>query len=637
MRFIQYCLLAGLSLTAGVGYASLTASAVEDTREAELNAYLATNDSLRQLITPRRELREFILNNNQVYTDLLANKLNREQLLKAFSAAQKTNKKSAITLSAQAKNKADQDIAAAIVALKSGQVAPMEELPTTGTDQSAADIENAIATLGQQTPPPVEQAPPPTTQLVELQNINEVPSHGVDANGWPQHLNVPVHCPPPQLDRKYIHESVQYFKLSGPNGGRSIPPRAIERNGHSKEISHYLGGPVWGWRWHELADADIYAIPFITTAVVNSRLTYAEDGVGQKWSDQNPFYRPVTPVFTISECPGVLTAEGAQSFQTGGVVSGVGARTVRMSEYEALQAQAETTYAQRQANPGLQHYGKQGVLKPGTQYFFNIGYENVDTCEQDYNSIDYTNIPRNAQGKAICGGFLGTNQANGFKLRPPYTGPCLPNGPYPINYNSLYCQGSQSFAADANPPTWKYRCIDPKGNIAEQRYEMKVVNGRVSWIQGANTPAHARMLCGFTAENGFDDIPMYEICGRHAEGYSQSVFVLGSGNYPLGRAVTKCQFDESQKAYAWVNIVDDPVPAFIASGFGSTPTSLTTGAGMFMQTGSNHIVLSRFTDANGNEVVGTFSRAGDMRLGGVGSAIDPRWENPQTPLSQFRP
>lgn len=456
---------------------------------------------------------------------------------------------------------------------------------------------------------------PPAVTPVELSDLNQLPEGGVDAKGWPKYLKVPANCPAPKADVHYKYASDQWFKMSGPDGTRTVPPRMEEENGYSHEIKHYLttGGMH---RWHRLADQEVYAVPFISPAVINSKLMYPEDSSAVSWSDQNPAVRPVTPVLSISECPGVLEAEGSQSYQSGGVVTGVGAMTVTSDAYAARQAAAETAY---QANP---RNGKGGALKPGARYFLNIGYKAADTCARDYASIGMTNFRKDSRGKAICGGFF---SATGYGLgnRPPYTGACLNQGPYPLNYDSMNCQGSNFYGTASGEGSVKYRCFDPKGELAETRYEMKVINGLVRWVQGGGKPAPARLICASSATADWDNIPIHEICSRTTAGYRQSIQILSYGRYPVKRQITECKKDTAQgNAFAWKALVADDMGPM--------------GVGGFMQSGSNHMVIVRYLDAEGNEIAR--STQGDGRTGvNEGFVIDPRWDDPAVTTGSLKP
>jgi len=490
---------------------------------------------------------------------------------------------------------------------------------TKPVDQSTVD---AVSTAK----PPV-----PAAALPELADMNKIPEAGVDAKGWPKYLNVPAHCPEPKEGVRYKYESDQWFKLSGPDGVRRVPPRPQEEGGYAREIKHYLTGGG-AHRWHRLADQEIYAVPFITPAVVRSKLIYPDDGITQSWSDQNPMVRPVTPVLAISECPGVLTADESQSFNRGAVVNGIGARVVTMAEYEAAQAEAEAVYARNQANPGLRHHGKGGVLKPGARYFLNMGYKTDTTCADDYASIGMSNHRKDDRGKAICGGFFSAS-GTGMLNAAPYTGPCLSFGPYPLNYNSITCQGSDYYknatgeagagTIDLVNGSMKYRCFDPKGELAETRYEMKVVNGLVRWVQGGGKAAPARLVCAGSAEADWAALPIHEICSRTTEGYRQSIQVLSYGRYPVKRAITQCMKDSTQSnAYAWKSLVADDMGPM--------------GVGGFMQASSNHMVITRYLDAEGNEI--TRHAQGDGRTGvGEGAVIDPRWDDPTVTTASLKP
>lgn len=487
-----------------------------------------------------------------------------------------------------------------------------------GVSRDGATVKPVDTTPG---PRDVAAGEPP----LSLFDLNKVPEGGLDARGWPKYLKVPASCDAPKEGIKYGFTPGQWFKLAGPDGQRTIPARPREENGNSFEISHYLGGPSWGWRRHQLADDEVQAIPFITSAVVGTRLVYSESYVNLNAFNQSPLFARVElgsesaqpDIFAISRCPGDLNPKPENGFRT------AQGSVFNAADYEAKLAEAKELIRTRGHSFGLY------PLKAETQYFLNIGFKNPNQCEQNW--LDVRPIARDSRGKAICSHTIGSSQNSGFQYRPPYTGPCLSQAPYPMNYDSINCQGSNAYqnaptgagSVDLVNGSMKYRCFDPKGELPETRYEMKVVNGLVRWVQGGGKPAPARLICASSAEADWDALPIHEICSRRTEGYRQSVQVLGYGGYPVKRQITQCMKDSAQgNAFAWKLLVGDDMGPM--------------GVGGFMQASSNHMVITRYLDAEGNEL--TRHAQGDGRTGvNEGTVIDPRWDDPTVSTASLKP
>lgn len=435
------------------------------------------------------------------------------------------------------------------------------------------------------TTPPTPTPGTGTASTVSL-DLNKVPTDTtLDAKGWPKYLNVPADCPAADTSKHYVYES--HFQFSGGSSFGADPSAT-----YTDWIKHYLR-TNGAHRWTSLAQNEVIAVPFVSAIGTRTSETYPDSHIQIQLSDQ---YGPGAPVaipdMSISRCPGDFTATAAATAYARGIGNFIS---------------ADVAYPNQRSTP-LYPQASIGTLDPGKQYFINVAFTK-NQCAAEFarlNGMGIPNLPMHGSSP-LCGWLTGSLET-GIAQVPPYTGPQMSHGPYPINYvgptnggnqGSLACANTQSSAVQKN----RYRCFDVTGQAPEQRFESSCMGGQIVWTLGANKPALRNYACvtlpqdanGTAVDWDSPEAGVYSMCTKETVGYRHvhSITRLGSSiEYTRREAV--CQYDTVNKVYGW-NIIHQS----------------TVDLGTAAQAYSQYNVVEEFLDATGNVL--THSRYGDTR------------------------
>ncbi len=364
----------------------------------------------------------------------------------------------------------------------------------------------------------------PTTggSLVAQQvNLNAIPSDtSLDANGWPKYLNVPATCAKPIAGKQYIFEPRHGGHAVDPLSNKNVGPYLVSGfGGSSGDYSISLtSDEVMIQRYYAPYLASIAETPKTKSAI--ARLGDIATGYAtQYWAPHAASGNQMQ--IRVSKCPGgenPIVSAGPDGYGT--LVT-------------AITVDGERTST---ANGGN--------LNQGGYYFVNFS----GTCERDLSDPTYTTGVYARNGKPLCASVMQSYGSYDGGNLPPYTGPALTNGPYPVNYNYKVV----AFAA-ANSHTgndaWRSRCFDVTGKGPEMRYE---ITSR-GWTE-PNKPAYANYICASTVQTpshpgSFEDVPVYKVCAKHSVGYTRTSRVSLFG-IPL-QHVDSCQFDTAKGVYYW--------------------------------------------------------------------------------------
>lgn len=358
-------------------------------------------------------------------------------------------------------------------------------------------------------------------------NVNAIPaaeSTAPDANGWPQYLHAPAHCQPPLPSLSYIHE----------------PLYKADSGAQDTQIQHYWNGKPGFYL--SLKHDEVISVPFIFTP---------KDGYGIHLERWGYHVSDAYVVASISSCPGDfghaqedwrasnlgknctvdlnnLATGSALNFKektSTGCQGEVGKRyflNVQLVGKEDLynnptwldDAQLNAILAEGYDEKNARRIVISDKLKAAGYScpYFQSGYG--WTCYTADNSKRITPpatlkaaIPEPCRDARCDAGQYSIDDATASKRMHvlPYNGPCLQNGPYPINYNSNTCGrsfGGNLCIADGSVSA---TCHDPQGEVASVRLVKSCRTGeRPIWLEGYNEPLHSRMQCDIdvTPEQG---------------------------------------------------------------------------------------------------------------------------------------
>lgn len=380
-------------------------------------------------------------------------------------------------------------------------------------------IDNIVAAVkGEEAPAPAVEAETSTEaqtpeEPFSVTDINAVPPLAEaqpDANGWRKYLRAPADCAAPQQGMKYIHEFVLRNMGGGGNNSGASPGGALSANGMNSTITNwfYRGGrPFDVW----LSDDEIIAVPFIYNP---DRIHEGDKSFGYLTSGKYRYTHHET-IVAVSDCPGDFG-------------NGVANRLADKNCVKLHGGDSASLYygSGDLSNPYV------CKLEPGKRYFLNfqIVYHAEDTpqnraqidlgrhfcfhrkggnwvCEEQARpDLNMTvKVDPTCQGRRCEAGNVAI--MHGF-TRHPYAGPCLRNGPYPLNYNNTTCGRTYSTRRCATAGYDVTECIDPQGELASVRLVSSCeAGGSPTWIEGYGAPIHIRMQCRNVAGQAAEFVP----------------------------------------------------------------------------------------------------------------------------------
>lgn len=370
----------------------------------------------------------------------------------------------------------------------------------------------------------VSPTTPPSTgasAVAQQVNLNAIPTDtSLDTNGWPKYLKVPATCAKPIAGKRYIFE---------PRFGRH-PTDNFSDKFVAPLLTSGFGGSSGEFVINKTSD-EVFAIPFYAPYLASVSETVklkadmarlgdiAMGNATQYWAPHAAYGNEIQ--MSISKCPGgenPIVSTGAGGYGT--LVTGI---TV----------DGEKT---RTANGGN--------LNQGGYYFLNIS----GPCERDFSDPTYTTGIYARNGKPLCASITQSYGSYSATSIPPYTGPALSKGPYPINYNYKIVSASAPNSYPGNE-AMRWRCFDVTGKGPEMRYE---ITSR-GWTE-PNKPSYSNYVCaayGSTESRpaSFEDVPVYRVCAKHSVGYTRTSRV-SLFSIPL-QHIDTCQFDTVKGVYYW--------------------------------------------------------------------------------------
>lgn len=361
----------------------------------------------------------------------------------------------------------------------------------------------------------------PTPSVSPQVNLNAIPTNtALDANGWPRYLKVPATCAKPAANKKYIFEPRLGRHPTDNFSNAFIAPLLLNGFGGSS------GEFVLNKTDEEIMVLPYYA-PYLGSVAETGKTKQAIALLGNGAAGNATLYWAPHAAYgnqmqvSISKCPG-----GENPLVTT-AASGSGTLIAKIS---ALAESAQTTN------------GTVGNLTQGEYYFIHI----EGTCERDFSGSTYTTGVYARNGKPLCASILQSYGSYDGTTVPPYTGPELTKGPYPINYNYKTILAAKGYKGNE---AMRWRCFDAKGKGEEVRYE---ATSR-GWTE-PNKPAYTNYVCAAagsteSVQRSFEDVPVYRVCAKHSVGYTRTSRV-SLFNVPLEHTDT-CQFDTTKSVYLW--------------------------------------------------------------------------------------
>lgn len=409
-----------------------------------------------------------------------------------------------------------------------------------------------------------------------ITNVNAIPTVAglePDANGWPKYLNAPAHCKPPSPKLTYLYE----FRFKH-EAGRPLRPSAAGRlsaNDNDTVIANYFYPYSLG-----LGDVrDVYlkaneslAIPFVASRNVS---------IGQHIYRDSSMDR----IVSISECPGdigdpyngntlgrycVGTDAGENdSIRTTTLTnSSGGCRIEHGKRYffnilpttpvKRLVDNTPENQRRRELEQQRCHTGNvaipkmciDGSLSESSSICYHqadkgdvcIRQENGKTLRNADGTVRFVQAPANYHpqipdaciNKPCKIAALSIGGAHPYRLKPvPYNGPCLQQGPFPLNYNSTTCGRSFNGRTCARDGSVTIECADPQNELDTVRLVQGCRTGaNPIWLEGYGKPIHSRLQCSVT---NIENAPTYDhaAAAQNPEIYRQRYFFLeGYLNYP---------------------------------------------------------------------------------------------------------
>lgn len=373
-----------------------------------------------------------------------------------------------------------------------------------------------------------------------MEDINAVPTDtSLDTKGWPKYLRTPDGCPAARDDIEYIHHAVVYNR-------RNLSTPIITPFIHHGQVL--------------LTDNQAMTFPVITpNSTINTSLDIKQPNDGA-FGGVGTTYQ-----ISYSYCPGDMTGftpEGEPPLaagcvrKDGGFSYGALVRDLDSSDRPTLQSRLAC------------------VLEPNKRYFVTIMPKAGDPCLTAINRILsmeaarpqtktlFASYLREVKGKQVglCSQLF-TGSISTPVQRAPYAGPCLSQGPYPLNYNSFWCgQGVAVPACEAvyaRGENFQRNCYDTAGDFPPVEFAHACAENKGSWIKGYRVPVSATHSC--------ETMPVSAsgaVCAKHNEGKTRTLVCRRDDrngvdeNYIIsgqGRQ-EKCVFNAAHKRYEWVKI-----------------------------------------------------------------------------------
>lgn len=384
-------------------------------------------------------------------------------------------------------------------------------------------------------------------------DVNAIPTDtSLDANGWPKYLKVPSDCPKPEQGRTYRHFLDYSYRENLASGGGSDfgLPVGSSNSDFKKRIASWIRPPLTsqGTTYLHTTDDVIYAVPVIAPV--------PQSGFGKNsptvsyGNEQTGIGMQSVISFGFSRCPGVIEDE----------LQGVG------SAIAVINDEGETFGANGSIKP----------FKPHEVFFFNIRHQRRDgfndgnifnpkefSCDKRWmDSIAQDGGTGTKRGDHfLCTSLFGSGP-NGIENQP-YTGPCLSNPPFPINYDTRTCTGNGG-GSTRTPINLRYQCFDTLGKHPDLQIEF-INDGRsTTLVKGYGKKIYPTYVCvmGYpSADNqpvDWNKMPTHQVCAKHSVGfkyihdYYDDTGVSNTSSWK--RDERKCEFDSSKGYYKWRSI-----------------------------------------------------------------------------------
>ena len=380
---------------------------------------------------------------------------------------------------------------------------------------------------------------PPDSSSFLSYDINAIPTDtSLDANGWPKYLKVPSDCPKPEERRTYRH----FLDFSEREG-------VINGDDFKKTIASQIRPPqkAISTMWLHTTDEVIYAVPIITSVPQKSfRNDSPHISVG---NEQTGFGVQSIISFGFSRCPGVIETE----------LEGIGGAIGIINDEGAT----------------FSHNIK--PFKPHEIFYLNIRHQrndghgymknpfNLKEFSCDWYTLEDRKMPdwSKRNNHYVCTTLFAGNGGTANGLAQPYTGPCLSQPPYPINYDTATCIGTSSGGAiKPSYSSLRYRCFDTLGKYPELQVEFTGSGNSTTLVKGQGQKMYPSYSCvtGSNWENvdqsvDWNKMPIHQVCAKHTEGFKYiNDYFENTGNNSTSawkRDERKCEFDTAKGYYKW--------------------------------------------------------------------------------------
>lgn len=387
----------------------------------------------------------------------------------------------------------------------------------------------------------------PSPSSLTTVDINAVPTDtGLDARGWARYLNVPSDCPRPETGKTYRH----FFDYSRKEN-------VLSDTDFKKVIARWVNTPRLGSGTGYLHTTDdvIYAIPIIASVPQEFGNSSPRLDIG---NEQTGFGIQSIISAGFNRCPGVIADEW----------QGLGGAVAVIND----------------ENASFGSVGQIKPFKPHETFYLNIRHQRGNgirtgdvskleefSCDQRVldmfadsaagNNSVTTWFKRN--GKYLCSTLFSSDAESQYTQ--PYTGPCLSQAPYPINYDSRTCIGSKDSGFEiplSDSAATRFRCFDTLNKHPEIRVELKNTGGRTLLIEGSNKKMYSSYACvsgsNWNDSNqpvAWDKVPTHQICAKHSEGFTRITDYFDNTGFAdtssWKRDERKCELDPSKGYYKW--------------------------------------------------------------------------------------
>lgn len=324
-------------------------------------------------------------------------------------------------------------------------------------------------------------APSSAVDTTTNMNAKPVDDGSKDAKGWPAYLNVPEYCDGPEPGEVYTYSAPRYGWLT--SGVPTVGPVEPSATTGPIQVRMFRDGAAGQNYKFIMGRQEVYALPFYSVNFNNWGMP-VQSGIST--GDGRL-------VVGLSECPGDFDRQdgapqacSASAITIGSLWSATTNTTLRQQFYDYRTC----------------------LIEPGKRYFLNLRMSDT---------VGYGCIAKPETGVCSTVGSIKNSFMFDRELSyPPYTGPCLTEGPYPVNYKRSQCYNPNYVGAYSDGrcamggeirgrpegSTRDWTCTDGVGGEVLAEYTFSCQGGRYIATDGKDIPATPNMVCTQTSTFG---------------------------------------------------------------------------------------------------------------------------------------